>query len=57
MGLSLNTLSLVKFLNFERDEKKKSLPHITSEMFFLESRSQNLGILVEMVFGEGSLLC
>jgi len=36
MGLSPNTLSLVKFLNLERDEKKKYFPYRVSEMFFLE---------------------
>ena len=36
MGLSPNTLSLLKFLNFERDEKKKYLPCRASEIFFLE---------------------
>jgi len=36
MGLSPNTLSLVKFLNFERDEKKKYFLYRVSEMFFLE---------------------
>jgi len=36
VGLSPNTLLLVKFLNFERDEKKKYLPCLATEIFFLK---------------------
>jgi len=51
MGLFPNSLLLAKFSNFERDKEKKYCLCWCIGHIFSQSRSRNLGILVEMEFG------